>query len=480
MVRKMSASYAGAFFQIERYSDSTTLNVYAGPSGIVNTQPIWSFCQQTTCTVSEIYDQMGTPSSGNNLPQTTVANQGLLGWVNSPYGQLPEVVINTNDYYRNRTATVHMPTGSSNITEYMVVDTKQQGSACCGTYGNMEATVADTGKGHMFALAYASGAEGTYGLGTGQWPGVDWEQGVYMYGAVPSASVQTILAKYNTSGPSWEVRTAGAVQGSFSTLYSGSLPSGYTAQFEGGGGLSLGEGGDGSTAPVDFLEGAILASASADTVDDSVQTSISQIFSQTNTIATSGDCSNASQSFSIAPTPLTLTSWTTNNTSATSATDPNGGSTAALVTGTTGAHNANIEGVISANVTPNAFYTFTAWIKATSSATVFPGGSIQFNGGPQSSAEFAWALNTNNGTVMQGAWGAENTKVNYVGATLNNGWYVVKMIFQAPAGVTSLDIFLDPPVISTLSGSGAGVRVNQSTGLTATYYCPLLRQGWIQ
>jgi hypothetical protein len=139
----------------------------------------------------------------------------------------------------------------------------------------MEATVTDTGKGHMFALAYSTGGGGKNGTGNGPWPGVDWEDGVYMYGDKPSQTYIGILAKYFTT-PSWELKSSDATTGSWTILYNGGLPMGYRAHFEGG--LSLGEGGDGSEAPVAFLEGAITASDTTDATDNALQTNITNFY----------------------------------------------------------------------------------------------------------------------------------------------------------------------------------------------------------
>lgn len=278
VTRRMLAAYTGYLFQLERTSDSTTLNVGSlSTTGLVNIAPIAAFCASTTCKFSIIYDQMNTPSMGNNLPQATAADQAPLSWTRfANFTELPIVTTVSGDYYRNRASTVNMPTGSSPITEYMVVSTVT-GATCCGTYGDMESTVEDKGDGAMFALAYSTGSGGTVGTGSGPWPGVDWENGVYLYGATPAQAYLSILAKYATSGPSWELKSGDATTGSLTTLYNGALPSGYSAAFEGG--LSLGEGGDGSAAPTAFLEGAVIASTTTDATDNAVQSNITAFYS---------------------------------------------------------------------------------------------------------------------------------------------------------------------------------------------------------
>lgn len=274
VTRRMFASYSGYLFELERSSDDTTLNVgSSAANGLVNLAPVTTFCALTTCNFAEIYDQTG---STNSLPQATAADQAPLSYTSFSNGMsLPLVKTVAGEYYRNRADTTGIPTGNSQITEYMVVSNAAS-ATCCGTFGDMEDTVHDDGAGTMFALAYSTGAEGTVGTGTGPWPGVDWENGVYLYGATPTQTYLNILAKYTPTGPNWELKSADATTGSLTTLYDGSPPSGYTAAFEGG--LSLGEGGDGSAAPTAFLEGAVVANYTTDATDNALQSNVAAFY----------------------------------------------------------------------------------------------------------------------------------------------------------------------------------------------------------
>src|ERR1051326_5215451 len=66
MVRAMYTAYSGPLYQIQRASDGTRLNIgLLSAGGYVNASAQISFCANTTCTVSEIYDQ--SPQH-NDLP----------------------------------------------------------------------------------------------------------------------------------------------------------------------------------------------------------------------------------------------------------------------------------------------------------------------------------------------------------------------------------------------------------------------------
>src|ERR1700677_2852234 len=65
MTRAMYASYDGPLYQVTRASDNTTHDIgLLAPGGDVNASEQDSFCANTTCTITEIYDQS---PDGNNL-----------------------------------------------------------------------------------------------------------------------------------------------------------------------------------------------------------------------------------------------------------------------------------------------------------------------------------------------------------------------------------------------------------------------------
>jgi Alpha-L-arabinofuranosidase B, catalytic len=455
--RLLTQHYAGPLFQIQRTSDGATLNIYAGPSGAANIAPVDAFCP-TTCKISLIYDQI----SSNHLPQADPAHQAPLANTALPnLTYVPAVATSAGQYYRNRSATVNIPTGNSDITEYMVVQ-QFLPSTCCGTYGDMEATVQDTGNGHMFALAYSSGALGTYGYGAPPWPGVDLENGVYLYGpqalqAVGSNTI-SIFGKYSTAN--WfVVKSADASQPSLTLLYSGGLPPGYAAHWEGG--LSLGEGGDSTPAPIQFLE--VMASTTAASTDLAIQASIAEFYGP-RPLATDPVC--YANNLVDYPTgiPLANGPWNSAGVIAEYAGAPSGNlDSAAQITGSSGSQFANMNEQI--NVQAGQVYTFTDTVKATSGAVVFPGFSIQTN--DQANTEFAAVLDTNRGAIVAGTWGAGQSILS---SSRAGSWWIASMTFFAPPGATTARIFIDPP-----TANAAGVRSNQSsTTLQATHYCPHL------
>lgn len=280
VIRAMTQSYiaSGTAFVLQRTSDSATLNVGFNTSGasygLVNLTPIASFCTATTCKYSNLCDQItGQCATGvNDLPQATAANQAPYGTVTTPGGGTIAIITTAGgQFYRNRTNTSGIPTGANPITEYYVASNSTVG-ACCGTFGNMETTVADTGDGHMFALGFLQGPLGGVVLDreNGNFlPVSGWPPAFFMEVAKHTGSTTTMKVG--------SVYNVASLTGQFPTIYSGADP--VTFHMEGG--LSLGEGGDSGAAPTAFFEGAVMATATSDATDNSIQAGLSIPFGAT-------------------------------------------------------------------------------------------------------------------------------------------------------------------------------------------------------
>lgn len=471
-----------------------------------------------------------TPTSqaitvGNDLPFAGDKSPSTIRLVSLPGGRTTVALdIQAHQSYRNRIGTVNQSIGDTEIAEYMVNGaTLPFGatSACCGTYGNMEdnasgqfqgsGTVAPSGgsipgdpvlvdsngskgqiEGMMFGLSYSSGNAAVFGYGPGyknggpaysanntgvNWPGVDAEAGVYLYGPKQplTADFVTVLAKYSPQGQAnrFSVKGGDAAAGALTSVYDGVPPeavdffndTGHRLIGRWEGGLSLGEGGDASDAPITFYEGAIVTKMSSDKADDAVQTSI-QGFYGPSADTTAAAC----QTNNLVTQPLSLASssawFTSSGGSVIGLTTDISGSTshAAVIGNASGSPFAQINQWV--KVQGGQRYTFSDYMPATAGETIFPAFSVQTD--DSSGTEFAAVVNTNNGTVVPGSWGSSNTQL---AATRAGNWWKVSMTFTAPAGASNAHIFLDP---RTSNASGARANQNVSDDLSATHYCPSL------
>ena len=290
MTRALYAAYNGKLFQARRASDGKTQDIsVTGAGGTVDMATLNTFCSGTTCSVSLLYDQSG---NSNDLPQATPANQPTIAyWSTSDGAKLPMAVTVSKQWLRNRTATKKIPTGSASQTEYFVVHGNYFNSKCCYDYGNMETTIHDDGAGTMSALYFGSSTDWTKGAGTGPWGMTDYENGLFA-GAVkdpggtnpnypslayPGNNLITVLTKSNGT-TSWALKAGNAASGPLDTYWNGALPSGYSPLKQQGG-LSLGEGGDGSNLGSGaFSEGVVIAAVTSDATDDLIQANLASVY----------------------------------------------------------------------------------------------------------------------------------------------------------------------------------------------------------
>ncbi|MGF6245390.1 Alpha-L-arabinofuranosidase B, catalytic [Paraburkholderia phenazinium] len=588
VTRLLTKSYKGPLFQIQRASDNTTLNVYPYTSGSLprgadrtligsaNVNSANAFCNNTTCSVTYLYDQIDlvAPLKGGafgNVPATLTLNAdgtesltvpstssaaqkattvpvlngfatitlpgsgtltvqllqpptalttasptlqvsigndlpalpgtpAKLGFVPSQGAEIPALGTLAGQAYRNRFGTVNQSIGDTEIAEYMVAGAHySQSSTCCGTYGNMESS-ANSGtyahgevEGEMFALAFSNGNAAVFGYCDGDssqapnvkdpvcnaldtnWPGVDAEAGVYLYGPQqpPKDKFVTVLSKYSpvTASNVFVVKDGSSSQSVLTAAYDQAPPealnfgndAGHAFNGQWQGGLSLGEGGDGSAAPVQFFEGAVITKATSDTTDNAIQASIASFYGPPADKTTAACYAN-----NLIDSPLSLAepdTWAQQNGgTAVPATDVSGVNRgAATVTSTNGSSVSNVREII--RVQGGQSYSFTDYVLATTNATVFPGGSIQTD--DPNGTEFGWVLNTNTGAIVRGTWGAG--QATSLSAVKSGNWWKVTMTLTAPAGSNNAQVFIDPP-----TSSAAGVRSQQAAYLSATHYCPSL------
>jgi hypothetical protein len=210
-------------------------------------------------------------------------------------------------WLRNRTSVKKIPTGSNPQTEYFVVHGDNAGAmagtnGCCYDYGNMETRIEDDGPGTMSALYFGKATDWTRGAGSGPWVMLDMENGVFAGGGsiailnAGNASVNssdpslkyaapnivTGLAKTNGTS-TFEIKYGNASSGALSIAWNGSRPTNTNPTsyipLHQQGGISLGEGGDGSAMGTGaFSEGAIIAAQTSDATDDSIQANLTTLY----------------------------------------------------------------------------------------------------------------------------------------------------------------------------------------------------------
>ena len=288
--RALYSAYTGPLYQVRRGSDSTTLNIAPlSAGGVANAASQDSFCANTTCLITIIYDQSGR---GNHLTQAppgafsgpeSNGYDNLASAIGAPvtlngqkaYG----VFVSPGTGYRNNAAS-GTATGDAAEGMYAVLDGTHYNDGCCFDYGNAETNSRDTGNGHMDAIYYGDCTIWGSGSGSGPWIMADLENGLFSgYNARqntgdPSISSRFVTAVVKGQPNQWALRGGNAASGSLSTYYSGVRPSGYQPMHKEGA-IILGIGGDNSiSAQGTFYEGVMTTGYPSDATESSVQANV--------------------------------------------------------------------------------------------------------------------------------------------------------------------------------------------------------------
>ena len=189
--RALYASYNGPLYQIMRQSDGTKLDIgVVQPSandagGYANAAAQDSFCANTYCWITTIYDQSG---QGNHLTQAPRGGTGtqlaLGGFDNVPVADWAPITIMGHKVYgvfivpgagmrcddAHSTAVDDQAEG-----EYWVVNGHHYNGGCCYDYGNAEIDSRDDDAGTMETTYFGSATSWYHGPAPGPWIMTDQE-----------------------------------------------------------------------------------------------------------------------------------------------------------------------------------------------------------------------------------------------------------------------------------------------------------------
>ena len=290
--RALYSSFSGALYQVKRGSDNETTTISPlSAGGVADAAAQDTFCANTTCLITEIYDQSG---NGNHLTQAPPGGfdgpdvdgyDNLASAIGAPvtlngqkaYG----VFVSPGTGYRIDKGN-GVATGDEAEGMYAVLDGTHYNGECCFDYGNAETSNTDTGAGHMEAIYYGNSTYWGYGAGDGPWIMVDMENNLFsgadegLNSGDPTISYRFVTAAVKGGPDEWAIRGANAASGSLSTYYSGVRPdySGYNPMSKEGS-IILGIGGDNSHGSQGtFYEGVMTSGYPSDATENSVQANI--------------------------------------------------------------------------------------------------------------------------------------------------------------------------------------------------------------
>ncbi|HEY1155829.1 MAG TPA: arabinofuranosidase catalytic domain-containing protein, partial [Arthrobacter sp.] len=256
--RALYQAYAGNLYQVRRSSDNTTRDIpVLGAGGPANATVQDSFCANTTCVITVVYDQSGrgndlwyqgssvVPGSSSSSPARATTESLTVG-----SSKAYSLYINPgNSDWRDGHLT-GIPTGSAPEGMYMVTSGTHVNNGCCFDYGNSETTRKADAAGAMDAINFSTSCWFGGCSGSGPWVQADLEWGLFPGGSSswnPNQRAFTskfVTATLKNNGSSrFAIKGSNAQSGSLFTLYDGGLPSGYSPMKKQGA-IVLGSGGD--------------------------------------------------------------------------------------------------------------------------------------------------------------------------------------------------------------------------------------------
>ncbi|AGL19175.1 arabinofuranosidase catalytic domain-containing protein [Actinoplanes sp. N902-109] len=295
--RALYGSYNGPLYQVQRASDKAYTNVgLLSAGGVANAATQDSFCANTSCTITKIYDQTANhndlPISWGGLWKGPGPNGADVG---ADAKALPITVGGHKAYgvkvtpgvgYRVDNAK-NAPTGSQPEGIYMITSSNYVNQWCCFDYGSGENSHTDTGNATMNAIEWGTACWfGDWGnnpcVGTGPWVEADLENGMYHTNTGSNKDPNNSGVHFpfvsawekNNGTSNFTLKYGNAAGGGLTTPYSGALPKGYSPM-KTESSLLLGTGGDNShSGQGEFFEGAITAGFPTDATENAVQAGV--------------------------------------------------------------------------------------------------------------------------------------------------------------------------------------------------------------
>jgi hypothetical protein len=290
--RALFASYNGPLYQVQRASDHAYMNVgVMSAGGVANAATQDSFCANSGCTITKIYDQSanhndmpiswggfwhGPGPNGSDIGADAKALPVTLGGQKA-YG----IKVTSGVGYRVDNAR-NAPTGSQPEGIYMVTSSNFVSQWCCFDYGSGENSHNDDGNATMNAIEWGTACWFGNCVGTGPWVMADLENGMFHTNTGSNKDPNNSGVHFpfvsawekNNGTTNFTLKYGNANSGGLTTPYSGPLPNGYSPM-KLQSSILLGTGGDNSTLGVGyFFEGAVTAGFPSDATENAVQASI--------------------------------------------------------------------------------------------------------------------------------------------------------------------------------------------------------------
>ncbi|MFY1622561.1 arabinofuranosidase catalytic domain-containing protein [Micromonospora sp. WMMD723] len=287
--RALYGAYNGPLYQVRRTSDNTTRDVgVLSAGGVVDAAIQDSFCANTSCVITIIYDQSGRNNRLTQAPGGYWPGPAPGGWDNLADAKAAPITIggqkaygvyvSPGTGYRNNN-TNGVATGDQPEGIYAVVDGTHYNQWCCFDYGNAQTDGQADSPAIMETVYFGANKQWGYGAGAGPWVMADLEWGLFSgvnagYNNIASINHRFVTAMVKGEPNHWAIRGGNAQSGGLTTYFDGRRPNGYHPMKKEGA-ILLGIGGDNSVSGRGtFFEGVLTSGYPSPATEDAVQANI--------------------------------------------------------------------------------------------------------------------------------------------------------------------------------------------------------------
>jgi alpha-L-arabinofuranosidase B-like protein/concanavalin A-like lectin/glucanase superfamily protein/lamin tail-like protein len=291
--RALYASYNGPLYQVMRLPDRRVTNI-GDAGGYADSAAQDAFCANTTCLITEIYDQSG---HGNNLtqaPRGAFSGPAIGGYNNLPVAGMAPITLSGHKVYGvfiepgmglRDNNTTGIATGDQPEGMYWVLDGQHFNDGCCFDFGNAEIDSRDDGDGTMETSYFGNATAWYHGNPPGPWIMTDQENNLVgcvnpgstskLCPDLPNISWRFVTAMAKGQPHQWASEGGNAQTGTLATMFSGPRVDSTYDPMRKQGAIVLGNGGDNSNGSQGtFYEGVMTAGYPTDATDQAVQANI--------------------------------------------------------------------------------------------------------------------------------------------------------------------------------------------------------------
>src|SRR4051794_8756050 len=301
--RALYAGYHGPLYQVRRLSDGKlkdvgvvepSLKPFPDAGGYADAAAQDSFCADTTCLITTLYDQSPQHNDLTQAPRGAFSGPAMGGANNLPVADMAPITVSGHKAYgifiepgmglrNNDTRGIAVDDEPEGM--YWVVNGQHYNDGCCFDYGNGETDSRDDGDGTMETSYFGNAPWWYHGNPPGPWVMTDQENNLVgcvnpgstskLCADLPTMTSRFVTAVAKGEPHHWASLGGDAQHGDLTTMYDGPRIGPSYDPMRKQGAIVLGNGGDNSVGSQGtFYEGGMTAGYPSDSTDKAVQANI--------------------------------------------------------------------------------------------------------------------------------------------------------------------------------------------------------------